>query len=137
MRATSRVPSSVGVSCQDQVLSGVVHSSHWFATKLWTFRLVRADGFGDIGTHWPTSMCCRSGMMSVALGCARLSSRSLLYHPARRHPTCTSHGHTASGGAAMLMARVDWYWASSTRPSPGSRAATSAGVAPQRRCQLR
>jgi len=71
-----------------------------------------------------TSMCWRSGMMTVALGCARLSSRSLLYHPARRQPTWTSHGHTASGAAAMLTARVDSYWAFSTRPSPGSGAPT-------------
>jgi hypothetical protein len=49
------------------------------------------------------------GAVVVALGCARLSSRSLLYHPPRRQPTCTSHGHTASGGESMVMARVDLY----------------------------
>src|ERR1700730_9486434 len=121
MRVTSRVPpSSVGVSCHAQVLSGLVHSSHLFTSKEWTLRAVRSVGedVGDIGTHWPTWRCWRVGTIVVALGRPRLSSRSLLYQPARRQPTCTIQGQTASGGASMVIALVAWNWASARIVSP-------------------
>ena len=66
----------------------------------------------------------------VALGCARLSSSSLLLKPARRHPTCTSHGQTASGGASIDIALVALNCVSGTSASPGRTSAISAGVAP-------
>ncbi|MGP3915162.1 hypothetical protein [Nonomuraea sp. 10N515B] len=64
------------------------------------------------------------------LGRAKLSRRSSAYQPARPYPTWTSHGHTCSGGASMVIARVQRYWARGSRPSPGIGAVTSAGVAP-------
>ena len=66
----------------------------------------------------------------------RLSSRSLLYKPARRQPTCTSQGHTGVGGASMVIALVALNWASARRASPGRELPTSAEVAPHRRCHL-
>src|ERR1700681_1829458 len=110
MRVTRRVPpSSEGVSRHAHVLSGLLHKSHRFSAKEWTRRAVRSEGVGDgdIGTHWLTARCWSSGTMVVALGWPRLSSKSLLYQPARRQPTCTSQGQTASAGASIVMARVD------------------------------
>src|ERR1700736_773508 len=134
MRVTRRVPLSlVGVSCHTQVLSGLVHSSQLLISKESTLRALRAvgGGDGDMGTHCPTSRCCRLGTMVVALGRPRLSSRSLLYHPARRQPTCTSQGHTASARASIVIALVDLYWERGRSVSPGRDMSTSAGVAPQ------
>ena len=77
------------------------------------------------------------GTIVVALGRPKLSSKSLLYQPARRQPTWTSHGQTAAGGASMVIALVDLNWAWRKSSSPGSDAVTSAVVAPQWRCHLR
>ncbi len=48
-------------------------------------------------------------------------------------PTCTSHGHTASGAASMVIARVAVKWAPGTSSSPGIGALDSAALAPHRR----
>src|SRR5688572_29650084 len=109
MRVTSRVPPEwVGVNCQVQVLSGLVQSNHLLISNECTLSAVRSvGGDADIGTHCPIASAWNCGMIVVALGRARLSRRSLLYQPARRQPTCTSHGQTASGEALMSMALVD------------------------------
>src|SRR4029453_13994971 len=78
-------------STHDQVLSGLRHSSHSFCTKLSTVQAVRSDGVGDIDTHWPTSSCCSLGSISRRLGCAKLSR------------TCANQGHTAAGGASIVI----------------------------------
>ena len=44
---------------------------------------------------------------------------------------------TASGGASIVIALVDLYWARDSNVSPGSDAAASARVAPQCRCHRR
>ena len=71
-----------------QVLTGCCQSSERLDSKAVPLNMVVSEGFGAIGTHWPTCSYCSSAMMWSALGWARLlSSESLLYHPARRPPT--------------------------------------------------
>jgi len=72
---------------------------------------------------------------AVALGCPALSIRPKVYQPARPLPSWTSHGHTACGGAAMVMARVATKSGAATTTSPAMVRATSASVAPQCSCQ--
>jgi hypothetical protein len=44
MRVTSRVPPVlVGIKDQAQVLSGLLHISHWFTWREWTLKAVRSD----------------------------------------------------------------------------------------------
>ena len=59
-----------------------------------TFSAVRSVGCvdGDMGTHRPTAIAWNSGRMLFALGWPRLSSKSLLYQPARKQTTWTSQG---------------------------------------------
>ncbi len=61
-----------------------------------------------------------------------LSIRSYAYQPARPLPICTIQGHTCSGRAAIVIARVALKPGSLTRWSPGNARETSSSVAPQR-----
>jgi hypothetical protein len=109
-RVTNRVrPPGSGTSRQAQVLVGVRRSirSGWWKES--TTKAVVSVGRGAIGSQRPTERSCSSGTIRRALGRARSSSSSSAYQPARRQPACTNQGHTSSGGAATLIARVQRY----------------------------
>ena len=110
-RVTSLVRSpGSGVSRHAQVLVGCSHRSHSPAVNPDTLNAVTSEGVGAIGTHCPprgTGTPAGSGnSLSDARGCRADRSTK----PGRvSHPTCTSHGQTASGGASIVTARVQTY----------------------------
>ena len=82
----------------------------------------------------PTAISCSSGTTRSALGpLAGKRTRSThraVYQPPRPQPICTSHGHTADGGASMVMAWSVCTTGSATTSSPGSRLLRSSRVDP-------
>lgn len=80
----------------------------------------------------------RAGTTTSELGTPLLSSVSWLYQPARVNaPIWTSHGHTCSGAASIVTARVASNQGRGTMSSPGIGRDTSSAVAPQCSCQGR
>jgi hypothetical protein len=65
----------------------------------------------------------------------RRSDQCGVYQPARcdGNPICTTHGHTFSRGALIVVARVDFHIGGATSSSPGRLACSSSSVAPERR----
>src|SRR5215213_470346 len=59
-----------------------------------------------MGTTSPARICCGSGMVCLALGRPRLSSRSYAYQPALPKPICTIQGQMRPGGAFTVTALV-------------------------------
>ena len=79
----------------------------------------------------PVPTDCSAGTTVVALGRPPLSIASQLYQPPRPAPICAIHGHTASGGASMVMAWVEVKIGSGTIASTGSGRRFSNPVAAQ------
>jgi hypothetical protein len=84
---------------------------------------------GIAGITSPRTIVWSSGTTLAELVMPPLSIASQLYQPARPAPICGIHGHTASGGASIVMAWVDVKIASGTIASTGSGRHFSSRVA--------
>lgn len=82
----------------------------------------------------PTEMSCSSGTMRSALGPlagnSNWSTHLVVYQAPRPQPICSNHGHTAAGGASIVIAWSVWTMAAGIRSSPGSAVSLSAAVDP-------
>jgi hypothetical protein len=113
------------------------HRSQRFVSNAATLKAVVSFTLLAIGTQSPIAGSWNSSRMQSALAQPALSSRSQVYHPARRYPICTIHGQTLSDAASIVTARVGLKEALGTISSPGIGPRTSSSVAPYRVCQGR
>jgi hypothetical protein len=142
-RRCRRVPAPLGASTSAQLMRTGAPSRRSRVDRCTSARGGSSTATSNVaagppqsGMTSPTARRCQRGSTCRSPRRSRgiaTSTHRGKYHPARRFPSCTIHGHTRSGGAASVVARSMTTRASGTMSSPGSGAATSASVTPERR----